>query len=282
VDWIDRVFAVMALAPRHVFHVLTKRPRRMRQWARDPETPSRIARALLSIAVEAGFEIVDRRKGNSGRQHPGAEFFIPMPLPNVLLGVTVETRRWADERIPILLETPAAARFVSVEPMLGAIRLDQIEHGDGVINALKPDTWGEIVAACWRDTEPNWVESFLDWYGFNEMPDLVARAHPGLDWVICGGESGPGARPVNPDWVRSIRDQCAEAGTPFFFKQWGEWGPEGPDPSRDGPGLAFDCHQFMKETSPKREYAFMWRVGKRRAGRLLDGVLHDDFPRAER
>ena len=94
-------------------------------------------------------------------------------LPNMWIGVSVENQKQADARIPILLQIPAAKCFVSIEPMLGPIRLQH--YGTGT----------------------------------------------SIDWVICGGESGPGARPMHPDWPRSIRDQCQSAGVPFFFKQWG-------------------------------------------------------------
>lgn len=114
----------------------------------------------------------------------------PYPLPNLWLGVSVENQAAADARIPILLKTPAALRFVSVEPMLEAIDL------------------GEFL--------PAWDENG---YSVNQ---LTAK---NLDWVICGGESGANSRPLHPDWVRSMRDQCESAGVPFFFKQWGSWEP---------------------------------------------------------
>jgi hypothetical protein len=100
---------------------------------------------------------------------------------------------------------------------------------------------------------------------------------PSLDWVVAGGESGPGARPMHPDWARSLRDQCAAAGVPFLFKQWGEW--------RKGDGG--EAHFKEALTAPWRRvdsgtpgtrYAFMVKAGKRDAGRLLDGVLHDAYP----
>lgn len=109
------------------------------------------------------------------------------PLPNLWLGVTVCNQQEADEKIPLLLQTPAAKRFVSIEPMLGAVNLTQIK--------TKTCTW----------------DTLADYAGGE-------KEGPSLDWVICGGETGPGARPMHPDWVRSLRDQCHSAEVPFFFK----------------------------------------------------------------
>jgi protein gp37 len=165
------------------------------------------------------------------------------PLPNVWLGTSAEDQQRADERIPLLLQTPAAVRFVSLEPLLGPIDLMSIEA---------PET---------RNV---------------------------LDWVICGGESGPHARPMHPDWARSLRDQCAAAGVPFFFKQWGEWRPPGPTSEYDTgghvPGLPRaliisqdgTVHHFGETAGDGAKS--MLRVGKRAAGRLLDGKEHNAMP----
>jgi protein gp37 len=149
------VFEVMADAGQHQFQVLTKRPGRM-------------ASLLASDWFSGSFTAMSDRA---------------YPSKNVWLGTSVENQRWADIRIPKLLETPAAVRFLSCEPLLGPVELPT--------SAMYPITVGE--------------ESI----------------EPGLGWVIAGGESGPGARPMNPDWVRSLRDQCTSADVPFFFKQWG-------------------------------------------------------------
>ena len=131
------------------------------------------------------------------------------PLPNIWLGVTVCNQAEADEKIPLLLQVPAAVRFVSIEPMLGPVDLMRIQSvcaGSGEdfdFNALSVDPYAEDgLRALW----------FED--------DDEGR---GLDWVICGGETGPRARPMHPDWVRSLRDQCVAAGVPFFFKGWGRY-----------------------------------------------------------
>ena len=152
-------------------------------------------------------------------------------FPNVWLGVTAENQEQADKRIPILLKIPAAIRFVSVEPMLGPV-----------------DLKSEKLRWCDKD----WDSHECD-YAINH-----------LDWVICGGESGPGARPMHPEWPRLLRDQCVEAGVPFFFKQWGEWKHVTPIGSGN-----FTLFGDLT----------MERVGKKAAGRLLDGRTWDEMPK---
>ena len=165
-------------------------------------------------------------------------------LHRVWLGVTVCNQAEADEKIPVLLQTPAAARFVSVEPMLEAV-----------------DLRGKLCHWTCPDGSGSW---------FSPVPGKVH--HRLLDWVICGGETGPGARPMHPDWVRGLRDQCQGARVPFFFKSWGEWAP--------------NClcgakrpHPIIQRPTPGH-VGCMFKCGKRRAGRLLDGVEHNEFPEA--
>lgn len=155
-SFIAAVFYVMREAKQHIFQVLTKRPERMREWCE----------------LYGGL----------------------LPLPNVWLGVSVENQHWADQRIPLLLQTPAAVRFLSCEPLLGHIDLTPYL---GII--LKDQL--------------EWSWEADPWYA---EQDETPR---GIDWVIVGGESGPGYRPMNVDWARSIRDQCQEAGVSFFYKQ---------------------------------------------------------------
>jgi protein gp37 len=202
-DAIGRVFAVMALCPHITFQVLTKRPERMLEWSRRIFPHDSVMHIM-------------------SRDHGVDAFALRWPLPNVWLGVSVEDQATADARIPLLLQTPAAIRFVSYEPALGPV-----DFG----------TW----------IDPMWV--------------------PNLDWIICGGESGPGARPARPDWFRQVRDQCQAAGVAFFFKQWGEYHPitrtDGIHESPFGP--AGSQH--------------MIRVGKKKAGALLDGREWKEFPK---
>jgi protein gp37 len=218
---IDRVFAVMALCPQHTFQVLTKRPERILRWASEGINVRQRVQTL-------GENI--RWAGPKRNQQDAS--FTPLndrthwPLPNLHLGVSCEDQKTADERIPKLLQTPAAVRFLSLEPLLGPIDL-----------------------------------------GLS-----IAAYETSVDQVIVGGESGPGARPMNPDWVRSIRDQCVAAGVPFFFKQWGEYAPT----------FAGDTYPKYFENVPANDgtgtHHRMFRVGKKAAGRLLDGRTWDEGP----
>ena len=235
-EYIARVFAVMALTPEVTYQVLTKRPARMR--------------ALLASGTFAGMVWRDVDDPS-------------WPLPNVWMGVTVEDQERADQRIPILLDTPAAVRWLSCEPLLGPVDLDAT--GMGVTGTSGPES----------------------------RPSAV-------DWVVAGGESGPNARPMHPSWARSLRDQCATAGVPFLFKQWGEWAPDewidedgcrhvGRKPeARDSKSLVMHP-AGMTALTPDNPFdpwehghpcwhTVMRRVGKKRAGRLLDGAQHDGYP----
>jgi len=198
-------------------------------------------------------------------------------LPNVWLGVSVENQKAGDERIPLLLKTPAAVRFLSVEPMLGAIDVD-----------------GWFIE---RDLQcSSFVQNLCSERGYclcgGHESDPCHHGPAGLiDWVICGGESGPGARPMHPDWARSLRDQCVAAGVPFFFKQWGEWTPgENVDAHS---GTVRTAHWFDQRWSFNSEDLAcdeghvddepeLYRVGKKAAGDLLDGVQWHQFPEVAR
>jgi len=207
-EWIDRVFAIMALAPQHTFQVLTKRAARMREYVLSrnevrPDCPITNA-AFWSVAKPRGY------KGNGG--------LCARPLPNVWLGVSVEDKARADERIPDLLATPAAMRFISAEPLLGPVDLRRIRYEPHNPNpAPGPANPPQCLNALTGQTGSYAVGR---WY-------RALTTFPGLDWVIAGGENGP--RPMHPDWARSLRDQCAAAGVPFLFKQWGEWAAPSPD-----------------------------------------------------
>lgn len=237
-EWIDKVFAIMALSPQHTFQVLTKRAERMRKYM-QPNLRSTIYGFLAgrgSLLPPSGF--------GQKPEHVAAVmdklYKAGWPLPNVWLGVSAERQQEADERIPHLLATPAAIRFVSAEPLLGPIDLQ----------------WA--VSRNVLDIGAGFLTRGMFAPGMEKLRPL--------DWLIVGGESGPNARPMNPDWARSLRDQCAAAGVPFFFKQWGEWG----------------ClHQSKEGQHGQIVQGFpMVRVGKKAAGRLLDGVLYSAWPRS--
>jgi protein gp37 len=210
-QFITDVFGVMALAHWHTFQVLTKRPERMRDYmlAHDHGIIGqfRQIQAGGGIGPREMFAALDMKR----RDGVGWTW----PLPNVWLGTSVENQRFADQRIPLLLQTPAAVRFVSAEPLLGPIvfakrHLGQGSDCPGCGWMVSVDEDG-CCATCGRDAM---------WYG--------------LDWVIVGGESGPGARPFDIEWARRIIRQCRRAGVPVFVKQLGQevwWDGIGPCPA---------------------------------------------------
>ncbi len=248
--FLARVFAVMAATPRHTYQVLTKRHSRMRSLlSSDP------FRRLVKDA-------------HSAMQLGGVLPYRPLvinewPLPNVWLGVSVESQQWADIRIPALLDTPAAVRWLSCEPLLGPVRL--------AAEWLAPK-----VIACWT---PGHQPDAKDTAALATITRAATRhfarengkpAQGFVDWVVVGGESGPGARPMHPAWARSLRDQCTAAAVPFLFKQWGNWRPlmlgdyDGATPIRQ-------THRFDDDET-------VVRVGKGKAGRVLDGRTWDEYP----
>lgn len=252
-EFIATVFAVMGVTTRHTYQILTKRPERMREffrWAHEHYAPGDFA---------ADDRIMDHWPEGvpwKGYDNCGPAY----PYENVWLGVSVEDQATADERIPLLLNTPAAVRWLSVEPLLGAVDLNAMSRTMGAAK-------DEITADD-------------DRYG----PPL--GGDNGIDWVVVGGESGPHkigyktiARPMHPDWVRSLRDQCKAAGVPFFFKQWGNWSP-----AENGAG-AFIRHDgsFGNQGEYwKGDAAPMWHAGKKAAGRTLDGRTWDEYPEVKR
>jgi protein gp37 len=267
-EWIDRVFAVMALAPQHVFQVLTKRAKRMKTYVVDwhRRRQESLARDLGGLPGKTDdlLAMADLRDERLHISNIAAGF------ANVWLGVSVEDQQRANERIPDLLETPAAVRFLSCEPLLGPLDLTWIEF---------PNDRGGM--ECW---------DALDLHDPEDEPLPKHSVDGTIDWVICGGESGPGARPMHPDWARSLRDQCATAHVPFFFKQWGEWAPgECAQHTLDMPSVETACwfndHWAFETIAGDFEFHVddeptLYRAGKKAAGRLLDGVTHDRMPPA--
>lgn len=301
-EFVAAVFWIMSVTTRHTYQVLTKRPERMLeffQWlavygdeeAREHgefmmETARFVGRdqftdlewhmgdavytAAHTIPEIAALPWEPARGGRGGYDNCGPGW----PYANVWLGVSVENQTTAAERIPLLLQCPAAVRWISAEPLLGPMDLSKIE-ADGKL----------------------WIDR--------------------LDWVVAGGESGEGARPMHPDWARSLRDQCAAAGVPFLFKQWGAWRPINQGDrdwydslyrsrrvARDGESQDVLDDVYGRECTvdtaviqndgvirpPTEPNAWeqgtdpflTFRVGKKAAGRLLDGVLHDGYPEARR
>ena len=246
-DWIDRVFAVMALAKKHTFQVLTKRPERMQAYLEGLKHPPRGFNVLLA-AKKSGANLSDLTDLGCALSR--------LPLPNVWLGTSVEDQATADKRIPHLLATPAAVRFLSCEPMLGPIDLTDL---------TRPAVGGtHHYSALDCDGDP---EDDGDWHGAT------------ISWVICGGESGKNARPMHPDWARSTRDQCQQAAVPFFFKQWGQWLHEDQQDA-DGFDWADAAERGLIHAWPDQSDSI--RLHKSNAGRLLDGREWNEMPRARK
>ena len=228
-DMIDRVFAVMALCPQHIFQVLTKRPERM----------------LAYIETDPG----DRINSVAGTMMHWDDMpdDAQWPARNIWLGVSVEDQKRANERAPYMWSLSGAGwmTWVSYEPALG------------------PVDWGS-----WEF----------------------------IDWMVSGGESGPGARPSHPDWHRETRDWCAFYDIPYHFKQWGDWYPVnrselneygewlggGPEPIIRSVDGTDECGYYCDEDHGHIDHRahFMKRIGKKAAGRMLDGRIHDGFPEA--
>lgn len=267
----------------------------------DNEVPGQWRRDLFDL-IEAtphlDWLLLTKRIGNARRLYADAYLDSARPWPaNVWLGATVCNQDEADRDIPKLLDVPARVRFLSIEPMLGGIDLRHLNDGreTNEIDALKQWTWEQEIEA-WRGTAPDWEDDFEDWYG--KRPEgLAGPMHNRIDWVICGGESGPKARPMHPGWARLLRDQCAAAGVPFLFKQWGEWREKDtgmPEPlvAREGDpdfeaeldehdGFLSLAGHFVTDPDDMEDgmpYRGLQRLTKKVAGRLLDGRTHDEFP----
>ena len=210
--------------------------------------------ALINATPNLDWLLLTKRIGNAAAMMS----IIPGWLPaNVWLGATICNQAEADRDIPKLLALPAAVRFLSMEPLLGPVDLDQV-HGErhcapfSVLSDKRSNGWRRCVTHA---------EGYC-------MNDCQYRL-PAVDWVIVGGESGPHARPISPDWVRGLRDQCAAAGVPFLFKQWGEWLPM--------LGQAQGVPVRGEKASTPDGWV-MGRAGKKAAGRLLDGAEYTGFP----
>lgn len=208
-EFIGRVLNIIYECSYSKFLVLTKRPQRM-----------------FDFICRSAFMVNDR-------------------FMNLWLGVSVEDQTTADERIRLLLQTPAAKRFVSYEPAVGPVNFNYLPFAHSELERY-PKHYSAIQ---------------------QQHDDCYYQAPSLLDWIIMGGESGPGARPMHPDWARSVRDQCKAANVPFFFKQWGEY-------------LADD---IIKVWNPKgTDEPYMRKLGTKRAGRLLDGKEYLEMPQTKK
>lgn len=253
-DFIAKVYGAMVKMPDTTFQILTKRP------ARALAFHNYMKYLIDSLHQEPIYKIL---------KNTGAfiDHTTKWPLPNMWIGTSCENHETANERIPYLLQIPAAVRFLSCEPLLGPINL--------TADCISCEGYGFR-----NDGNENIDDGYYDCLRCGGTGKSI---YP-VDWVIVGGESGHGARLMHPDWVRSLRDQCARALVPFFFKQWGEWAPG----SEYGP-------EVMCLNTDKKHHLFdvpltsnlqmtslqsMYRAGKSKSGNLLDGKQHLNFPLA--
>lgn len=241
--------------------------------------------SLIAKTPNLDWLLLTKRIGNVKKMSSADSLMFEMIESRVWLGATIVNQEEADRDIPKLLAVPAARRFLSMEPLLGEVNLTAIPMGGSGHHEFDPI----ITANVLRRAEA--------------YPPL-----PSIDWVIVGGESGPGARPMHPDWARSLRDQCAAADVPFLFKQWGEWHTAAVIASNgEAVFRQFDSHQQwvnkastwvqggicldrhgsemksggdMQRASDAGAFpvTIMHKVGKKSAGRLLDGRKHDGLP----
>lgn len=229
-EQLDAIFAKMLEVNRHEYMVLTKRPERM-------------------VSYLEGSDL-----WNNGE---------PLDRAHIWFGVSAESQRWADNRIPLLMRAPVVRRFVSAEPLLGSIASMPLKgYGCSTCHHPMPDNAGGYCPMCLNGS-----------FAYQQM----------IDMVIVGGESGPNARPMHPVWVSEIRDQCEAAGTMFFFKQWGEWGPLGQHPH------AIEDKRYTKVAiTPGGERLsikempggpHMVKVGKKKSGAVFGNRTYQEFPK---
>ncbi|MEM6888739.1 MAG: phage Gp37/Gp68 family protein [Pseudomonadota bacterium] len=250
IEWLADMLDVIRQTPHLDWLLLTKRPELWRE---------RIMAAMAYIEghenTESGWRTVELSDPETRLGYWLNEWF-DFPPSNVWIGTTVEDQKQADARIPELLKIPAGIRFLSCEPMVGPVLLPAASLPAAPKNPADLDKCRAIYNRL-KTTE------------FDPSLPSHLRLKPMLSWVICGGESGRGARPMHPNWARALRDQCLQSGVPFFFKQWGEYRP-----AKDGETNGMENHVYVDDDLA----GAMFRVGKRAAGRTLDGAEHSEFP----
>jgi len=273
----DRICAVMALCPHHTFIVLTKRAKDMHRYLASHPIGIHLAaiditKDWLSAHPRAYLNFFDDRPiaGTLGPDGWKVRTTFHFPLPNVVWGVSTENKETAAERILYLLQTPAAYRMISAEPLLGPLDLERLEYNDGEIDRSDPDF----------PTQSGFCINALTGEAFDDENGSLSTAPDGevpllgkLDWVIVGGESSKTKdvpTPMDPTWARVIRDDCKAAKVPFFFKQWGDWWPH-----EQGNYPGSESLMELCSDEPTEQFA---RIGKLRAGHLLDGKVHQEMP----
>lgn len=257
IEWLAALLETIRICPNLDFQLLTKRPENFQARLFEVET---LAISTLTPLL--------------------AKWMTGFAPANIWIGTTVENQRYADERIPHLLQIPAKVRFLSMEPLSGAVDLETIGLP-------------EKCDCCGEPTFFNLFTGNVTCKGSCDGPQFINRIH----WLIAGGESGGQAVPSHPDWFRSLRDQCRTAGVPFFFKQWGEWLPQNHVKEaielaqraaleEDRPLIiprAFKSHHFHGSAGPHEDGLSgkgtqMLRLGTKLAGHLLDGEEWRQFP----
>lgn len=255
-EFIAQVFQIMAQCiGKHIFQILTKRPERMMKF--------------INACGKSETGYITHNRQNPKGFDPGTGIIVSYPeyehlhgytkfcnvisenwpLPNVWLGASVEDQKTADERIPLLLQTPAAVLWISAEPLLGPLDISR------------------------------WLPDAADLSEY--MPSGNYEKYQRLNWVVTGGESGQHARPSHPDWFRILRDLCYHVDVPFFFKQWGEWKQA---EFTDDWIREYDhgeVHHWLGKGMlypEDKSQPPMVRIGKKAAGRLLDGKEHSEYP----
>jgi protein gp37 len=238
---------VIRLTPHLDWLILTKRPERILDLLKRAETAA----------------------PGSGQSDWFRNWLAGEAPANVWLGTTVEDQERADQRIPALLKVPAQVRFLSCEPLLGPVDL---------LRVLWPATGHHVDVLRFGYWDTAW--GFVN---HGDMWDMFG--HP-IHWVICGGESGPKARPMHPVWARGLQDQCAQAGVPFLFKQWGAWAPVDEPWKQNNPPLLRSGERWMNLSGGHGFHGeAVWRMrlmGSKAAGRLLDGREYLEYPEVPR
>jgi protein gp37 len=268
-----RLFDLIRRTPHLDWLLLTKRPEQIHD-ALQRAAQSTWAEWCAATNLPEAPELTEQYRETVGWL---TEWYYQRPPANVWLGTSVENQEQADIRVPQLLAAPAALRFLSCEPLLGFVKLDAWLKPRSVHVSAGPEFWQSPVS---RDA-------------MADLINKVAGQTSGLHWVIVGGESGPKARPMHPEWARDLRIQCEDAGIPFLFKQWGEWASVYDRAEDVIPGnllLDGDGKTVAAGTVPADRIWFefgagcestvhtMKKVGKKEAGRLLEGKEYNQFP----
>jgi protein gp37 len=282
IEWLAKLLDTIHKCKHLDFQLLTKRPQNWRD--RVCEAVGHMDKDVPVMTDELAKQcVIDSKMDGRGKffetwgKFRRSEAALAMgrwigghALPNVWIGTTVESQEWADRRVPELLKIPAVVRFLSCEPMSGAVDLTRVQTTQHWPDKREPSKLNALRGYTYSRREPYTHGGVLVEKGETDYVDLHNAG--AVHWVIAGGESGGQARALHPGWVKSLRDQCKAAGVPFFFKQWGEWVPQGEktaEPMADDELLRGKKHD---------DGTLMLRVGKKDAGAYLDGKEWRQMP----